>query len=388
MTYRDTTMLMELLIAFHHSHDKRGEGYLYVNRLHIPNGAQHIYRTLFNAAARALTSIMDEISKSKSSLAVKSTEIKRYMSFVMSIYQHNVQFQGQAKDSIASKLTVEEGNEIYTAIYNWFQSHLDVAKKLATAIKSRRSSEKELVNKAARNKLNNTKNAPTKLVQCTNKVNNELMITEGDSAAGTLSKVRNGKTTAYLPLKGKPLNVLKTKKDPVLNDEIASIIQALGTGIGRSFDLKKLRYDSIIILTDADSDGKSIANLLIAMFHTLTPGLIEDKRVFICDTPTHRMVYKGGKELFPFSTEEYEENIKKYGPPIDTEYYKGLGSLPPEVYEEYICGKKRRLRLVTIEDADTSSQVIDDIIGSTDTTARKEFFTKGVYIVNDFEYKL
>ena len=187
---------------------------------------------------------------------------------------------------------------------------------------------------------------PGKLVDCSSRTTDgtELFIVEGDSAGGSAKQARNRELQAILPLRGKILNVYNTSLSKVAdNAEIQNLIQALGCGIGKSFQLSKIRYEKIILMTDADVDGSHIATLLITFFYKYMKQIIENKKLFLAMPPLFK-IYTKDKEFFAYNEKEKEIIIKKefknYTPTITR--FKGLGEMPAEQLKHTTMGISKR----------------------------------------------
>ena len=227
---------------------------------------------------------------------------------------------------------------------------------------------------------------PGKLADCSSKNPEEceVYIVEGDSAGGSAKQGRNPKIQAILPLWGKMLNVERTRIDKVINnDKLQPVIASLGTGIGKDFNIEKLRYHKIIIMADADVDGSHISTLLLTFFFRYMPQLIEQGYVYIAMPPLYKIKH-GKKEHYVFSDEERDQVLKTIDGKADVQRYKGLGEMEwKELKETTMDPANRKMKRVQLTDAVEADHIFSTLMGEEVEPRRKFIEENAVYATLD-----
>ena len=316
-------------------------------------------------------------------------DIREGLAAIISIKLGEPQFEGQTKtklgNSSAKTFVQSVTNDRLTA---WFESHPTEAKQVVTKItqaaKARRAAQQ--ARKLARKNALDTFGMPGKLADCrsTDPGRSELYIVEGDSAGGSAKSCRDSMFQAILPIRGKIINVEKSRIDRVLkNNEVQSLITALGTGIHDEFDLTKLRYHKIVLMADADVDGQHITTLLLTLLFRFMRPLIEAGHVYLAAPPLYKIKWSKGEASYAYSEKERDGLIKtgqeanrKLAKEDAIQRYKGLGEMnSKELWETTMDPSNRILRLVTLDDAATADELFSVLMGE-DVEARRSFIIR------------
>ena len=364
----------EFLFEFSFQHtDEYTESLLsFVNN--IPTGEGGMHETGFRAG---LTRSFNDIARSRNILKEKDENLlgddfREGLTAVISVKMKNAQFEGQTKTKLgnpevktAMEAAVIEQLSIF-ASNKKNASVLEAAIGKAVAAAKVRKAAKKAKELARASKSIDGLNLVGKLSACTGRKAelNELYIVEGDSAGGSAKQARDRSYQAVLPLRGKPLNVEKKKLDQILaNEEIRSIISALGTGILGEFNIDNLKYNKVIILSDADTDGAHIRAILLTFFYRYMRSLVNEGHVYIGMPPLYK-VYKKDVSEYAYDDNELEEKIKIVGRGYQIQRYKGLGEMNPEqLWETTLDPKRRTLMQVTVEDAASAEKIITTLMG-------------------------
>jgi len=361
--------------------------YSYANNINTMEGGMHLtgFRTAISNAVNGYAKKRGALKESDSSLS--TDDVMEGLTAVVSVKLQDPQFEGQTKTKLGN---AKVRNIVYALVNERLDFFFEENPKLARIIldKCMQAQRAREAAKKARD-LSRRKNAlegsglPGKLVDCknTNPAESELFLVEGDSAGGTAKGGRDPNSQAILPLRGKILNVEKARLDKVLsNEEIRTMITALGTGFGDEFDLGKLRYHKIIIMTDADVDGSHIRTLLLTFFYRQMQKLVMDGYVYIAQPPLFG-IRKGKKQWYAFSDAELKSIIGEDGKDFAIQQYKGLGEMDAEQLAVTTMEVgNRRLKQITVEDAIEAEQIFTDLMGDK-VEPRKQYifeFAKGV----------
>ncbi|MGE6709216.1 DNA topoisomerase IV subunit B [Hyphomonas sp. NPDC076881] len=347
--------------------DADGFSRSYCNTIPTPEGGTH--EAGFRSAITKGIRNFGELTGNKKASEVTAEDIMGHSGLLLSVFIRGPEFVGQTKDKLSSTHAFRlVENAVRDHFDHWLAGSPKEANKLLSwAIdradeRARRRKAKEISRKSATKKLR----LPGKLADCSAKgpEGTELFLVEGDSAGGSAKQARNRETQAILPLRGKILNVESASDDKLMgNQELADLSLALGTELGRKFNIDELRYDRIIIMTDADVDGAHIASLLITFFYRLTPGLIEAGRLFLAMPPLYRLSNKGNihyamddADRARIMKEHFKGNQK-----VDMTRFKGLGEMnPAQLKETTMNPATRTLARVTLP------ATMDDEMGPAD----------------------
>jgi DNA gyrase subunit B len=299
---------------------------------------------------------------------------------IVSIKHPDPQFESQTKVKLMNAEVQTYVQQVVVEGFNTFleetpQAARAIIAKCLTSARARDAARKArdlIIRKSALESLT----LPGKLADCSERdpAKTELYIVEGDSAGGSAKQGRDRHFQAILPLRGKILNTERARLDKILgNNEVKSLISALGTGIGESFEVKGLRYGRIIIMTDADVDGSHIRTLLLTFFFRYLPQIIEDGHLYIAQPPLYRIAFKN-QVKFSYTENEKEDLIKSLGgEKANLQRYKGLGEMnPDQLWETTMNPENRTLLLVTVEDATEADRTFDMLMGNA-VDPRKRF---------------
>ena len=368
--------------------------YSFVNNINTHDGGTHE-----DGVKRALTRVINNYARKNNILKDKDDsltgdDVKEGLTMIISCKHPNPQFEGQTKGRLGNSEVRKLADNVFSAGFERFlMENPDDAKiiinKAILASRARNAARKarEMTRKSD---LVST-NTWGKLTDCKSKDPSisEIFIVEGDSAGGSAKKGRDSMTQAILPLRGKILNVEKARLDRALsNEEIRSIITAFGTGIGEEFDLSKLRYDKIIIMTDADVDGSHIRVLLLTLFYRFFKPIVENGHVYAAQPPLFRITH-GKTRKYVLDEAEKEsylnslpESVKSR---VEVARMKGLGEMdPPELNETTMDITKRTLRKITVDDCVAADAIFEKLMGE-EVEPRRNFIEENAVFAQDLD---
>jgi DNA gyrase subunit B len=368
-------------VAMQYTNSFQEQIYSFANNIHTIEGGMHV--TGFKAA---LTRTINTYARKNDLLKEKdgnltADDVREGLTTVISVKLKDPQFEGQTK----SKLGNAEMRTAVESVFNeafaeYLEEHPNDARGVvgkchlaARARMAARAARDTVIRKGALEGMT----LPGKLADCSSRdpSNSEVFIVEGDSAGGSAKQGRDREHQAILPLRGKILNVEQARMDKILaNNEVKALIIALGVGIGEAFDLSKLRYHKVVIMTDADVDGSHIRTLLLTLFYRYFKSVVEAGHIYIAQPPLFKIWY-GKKIEYVYTEAQKEKALKMFGKDVNpsVQRYKGLGEMnPDQLWDTTMDPSQRRLLKVTIEDAEAADKVFDTLMGA-EVLPRKKF---------------
>ena len=347
----------------------------FCNNIYTQEGGTHLvgfktkFTTIINQYARELGILKEKDSN------FTGADVRNGMTAVIAVKHPEPRFEGQTKTKLdnpdAGKATADVTAE---ELVLFFDKHLEILKQvIACAEKSakiRKAEEKAKTNMLTKPRFSIDSNGKLANCESRNPAECEVFIVEGDSAGGSAKMGRNRRTQAIMPIRGKILNVEKATMDKVLaNAEIKTMINAFGCGFsegyGNDFDITKLRYHKIIIMTDADVDGAHIDTLLLTFFYRFMPELINEGHVYLATPPLYKVIPKKGKEEYIYDDKALASYRKSHSGSFTLQRYKGLGEMDAEqLWETTLNPETRILKQVEIEDGRMASEITEMLMGS------------------------
>lgn len=358
-------------VAMQHNDSYVENVFSFVNNINTPEGGMHL-----TGFRNALTKTMNDYARAQKMLKdneknLSGEDIREGITTVISVKIGDPQFEGQTKQKLGNSEARTAVNDVLSEKLTYFlEQHPHVAKvileKSIMASRAREAARKARDLTRRKSALEST-SLPGKLADCSEKdpTKCEIYLVEGDSAGGSAKSARSRNTQAILPLRGKILNVEKARLDKILaNNEIKAMITAFGTGISDDFDLEKLRYHKIVIMTDADVDGAHIRTLLLTFFYRYMPQLIESGKVYIAQPPLYK-VTKNKKSQYVYNDRALDRLLNEIGKDgITLQRYKGLGEMDANQLWDTTMDPERRILLrVDIDDAATADEVFTTLMG-------------------------
>ncbi len=382
---------VDVEIAIQYNDDYSESVHSYVNNINTIEGGTHLtgFRTALTRSINAYASKYKLLKKESFSLI--GDDSREGLAAVISVKVRDPQFEGQTKTKLGNsevKGVVESITNEFLGAY--FEENPSVGKKVVDKLLAAATA-REAARKAK--ELTRRKTAldsaalPGKLADCSSRdpETSELFIVEGDSAGGSAKQGRDRRYQAILPLRGKIINVEKARIDKILgNNEIRSMITALGCGIREDFDPEKVRYHKVVVMTDADVDGSHIRTLILTFFFRYMRGLIDHGRIFIAQPPLYRLK-QGKKETYVYSEEELEKAMKNGAKGSSIQRYKGLGEMNPEqLWKTTMDPDTRTLLQVTLDDGAEASHLFSTLMGN-EIAPRREFIQQNAQYVRNLD---
>ena len=367
---KDDDNEVEVVIQYTDGYNENIFGF--VNIINTTEGGTHI-----SGFKTALTRAINDYITKKGLLKnakLSGDDAREGLTAIVNIKMMEPQFEGQTKTKLGnSEMKGVVDSMAHSALTEFFEENPAIASKIAQKVvasaKAREAAKKARDLVRRKSTIGGLSGLPGKLSDCSSKKteNTELYIVEGDSAAGSSKMARDKEYQAILPLKGKILNVEKSNPTKTLSsEEIINLITAIGTSVKENFDINKLRYNKVIIMTDADVDGQHIMTLLLTFFYRYMPELIENGNVYVAYSPLYRVRKK--KDYYVYSDEELKKLVSQLGGNPDIQRFKGLGEMnPQQLWDTTMDPKKRILKKIGVEDAvladETFSMLMGDVVG-------------------------
>lgn len=379
-------------VAFQYNKSFNERIYSFANNINTHDGGYHLtgFKTALTRAFNNYAKDKNLLKKSDPKLTGR--DLREGLTAVVNVKLTEPQFEGQTKAKLGNSeiRSVVEG-AVYNYLNQYLPRHHDMAKevinKALEAVKARKAAKKAKELTKRKGVLNNN-SLPGKLSDCSSRKpeKSELYLVEGDSAGGSAKQGRNRDFQAILPLKGKILNVERARLNKIINNnEIAAIITALGTGIGEEFNIDKLRYHKIIIMTDADVDGAHICTLILTLFYRYMPELIREGHVYVAQPPLYKVTYRGDEEYIYTDKllQEYLVDLDRNK--VSIQRYKGLGEMnPSQLWETTMNPENRKLQEIMIDEEREADNIFTRLMGSK-AKLRREFIMANADLASNLD---
>ena len=382
---------IQVEVAFQYNDGYIENVFAYANNIHTVDGGTHL-----SGFRRALTRVINNYAKKSGMLkdsdgTLSGDDVREGLTAVISVKIPNPEFEGQTKAKLGSTEAERVVSEVVGESIGYYLEENPgparrIVDKCVTAARAREAARKARDLTRRKNALDGG-SLPGKLADCSERdpAKSELFLVEGESAGGSAKLGRDRHFQAILPLKGKILNVEKARLDRIVgHEEIRTLITALGTGFDADFDISKLRYHRVYIMTDADVDGSHIRTLLLTFFFRYMPKLIEESHLFIAQPPLYQ-VKKGKKLIYCYREEERDAAIAQVGDGYSIQQYKGLGEMDPEqLWETTMDPERRIVRKVLLDDAVAADETFTILMGEK-VEPRKQFIAENARAVQNLD---
>ena len=380
--------------AFQYTEDVQSEELSFANNIHTGEGGMHAtgFRTALTRTLNDYARKNGFVKESEENLT--GDDVREGLTVVISVKLREPQFEGQTKAKLGNpEARTATETVIGESLGEWLEKNPADARKIlektilaSKARKAAKAARETVLRKGIMEGLA----LPGKLADCSSNdsAETELFIVEGDSAGGSAKSARDRHSQAILPLRGKILNVEKSRIDKMLaNKEIRALVTAIGTAIGDAFDASRIRYHKIILMTDADVDGSHIRTLLLTLFYRYFLSLIESGYLYVAQPPLYR-IQKGKEVKFVYSESEKDKFLKSFGNDfsgINIQRYKGLGEMnPDQLWETTLNPENRTLKQVVVEDAKEADELFDILMGEV-VEPRKAFIQSQAAMVKNLD---